>query len=159
VSWQELEAGAPELARLGRARLERAGLALLGTLRSDGSPRISPVEPHLAAGELLFSAMARTGKAGDLRRDRRCALHSLVTETEGREGELKLHGRAEPVDERLRDAAPEAWWVGRPPEDAEVYTLRLEQAFFLEWDTARGLMKIRRWSPGGGYDERERPYP
>jgi hypothetical protein len=44
-----MEAGAPELARLGMARLNSARVALLGTLRRDGSHRISPGECLLTA--------------------------------------------------------------------------------------------------------------
>ena len=41
MSWQALETDAPELAREGRARFEATGVALLGTIRVDGTPRIS----------------------------------------------------------------------------------------------------------------------
>ncbi len=37
--WQDVALGAPELARLGLARLDAARLALLGTLRRDGWQR------------------------------------------------------------------------------------------------------------------------
>jgi predicted pyridoxine 5'-phosphate oxidase superfamily flavin-nucleotide-binding protein len=61
------------------ARLNAARLALLGTLRHDGSPRISPVEPVIVGGQLLIGAMAWSAKAGDLRRDPRYVLRSAVT--------------------------------------------------------------------------------
>jgi hypothetical protein len=64
-SWAEVEAAAPEIARLGRQRLEEARLALLGTLRQDGSPRISPVEPFFSEGHLLFGAMSWSSKTSD----------------------------------------------------------------------------------------------
>ena len=86
VSWRDVELGAPELARLGMARLSSARVALLGTLRRDGSPRISPVEPHIAAGQLLIGAMAWSAKASDLRRDPRYVLHSVVTGPDSGEG-------------------------------------------------------------------------
>jgi Pyridoxamine 5'-phosphate oxidase len=95
MTWRDLEAGAPEIARLGAERLERVGLALLATLRNDGSPRINPVEPHIVDGQLVFAAMRRTTKARDLSRDPRCFLHSVVSDPDGSEGELKLSGRAE----------------------------------------------------------------
>ena len=79
LSWRDVELGAPEIARLGMARLASARMALLGTLRRDGSPRISPVEPYIAGGQLLIGAMAWSAKAGDLRRDPRYVLHSVVT--------------------------------------------------------------------------------
>ena len=79
MSWHELEASAPEIARLGKERLIHARVGLLGTLRKDGSPRISPVEPYLSHGHLLFGAMSWSLKTGDLLRDSRCVLHSAVT--------------------------------------------------------------------------------
>jgi Pyridoxamine 5'-phosphate oxidase len=74
-----MELAAPEIARLGMARLNSARVAMLGTLRRDGSPRISPIEPYFAQAQLLIGAMAWSAKAADLRRDPRSVLHSVVT--------------------------------------------------------------------------------
>ena len=52
---------------------------MLGTVRPDGSPRISPVEPYLVGGQLLIGAMAWSRKSADLHRDPRYVLHSVVT--------------------------------------------------------------------------------
>ena len=38
MNWRELQAGTPDLAALAREHFERAGMALVGTLRRDGSP-------------------------------------------------------------------------------------------------------------------------
>jgi hypothetical protein len=57
AGWRDLERGAPEIARLGMARLAAKRVAMLGTLRSDGSPRISPIEPHIVDGHVLVGAM------------------------------------------------------------------------------------------------------
>ncbi len=158
--WAQFERAAPEIARLGRSRLDTTGLGLLGSLRRDGSPRISPVEPHVADGHLLFAAMAWTAKARDLARDPRCVLHSVVSDPEGGDGELKLYGRAEAVGDReLRNAASGAWWATRPAGEARVFTLDVEQAAFVSWDVGRGIMTARRWSPERGLDVVERPYP
>src|SRR5690242_6697546 len=89
AGWRDLEQGAPEIARLGMARLAAVPVAMLGTVRPDGSPRISPVEPCLAGGQLLIGAMAWSRKAADLHRDPRHALHSVVTGPDTGEGELK----------------------------------------------------------------------
>src|SRR5512133_157653 len=62
--WRALEAAAPAIARLGKQRFDQTRVALLGTLRKDGSPRISPVEPCLTQGHLLFGAMSwSTGRS------------------------------------------------------------------------------------------------
>ena len=157
--WRDLEAVAPEIAQLGKERLERARVALLGTLRSDGWPRISPVEPYLTQGHLLFGAMSWSLKARDLRRDPRCVLHSAVTGPDNGEGELRVYGRAEPADEELRSSCPQGWWIGRPAESALVFSLAIEQAAFVSWDLECGEMTVRRWSPGRGYTETTRGYP
>jgi hypothetical protein len=157
--WRDVELGAPELARLGIARLAAARLALLGTLRRDGSPRISPIEPYLAEGQLLIGAMAWSAKVTDLRRDPRYALHSVVTGPDSGEGELKLYGPAAQAGQDLRAAAAGAWWLAWAPEKAAVFTLHIGQAMFIDWDTSRGLMTVHRWSPVPGYTVASRPYP
>jgi hypothetical protein len=157
--WRDVELGAPEIARQGMARLNAARLALLGTLRRDGSPRISPIEPFIAGGQLLIGAMTWSAKAGDLRRDPRYVLHSVVTGPDSGEGELKLHGTAGEAGQDLRAAAAGAWWLARAPEKAAVFTLHIGQAVFVSWDTERGLMTVHRWSPGSGYAVASRPYP
>ncbi len=60
LDWRDLELGAPEIARPGMGRLNAARIAMLGTLRSDGSPRISPIEPCIVNGRLLVGAMTCT---------------------------------------------------------------------------------------------------
>ena len=158
-NWRDVELGAPELARLGIARLTSARVALLGTLRRDGSPRISPIEPYLADGQLLIGAMAWTGKAIDLRRDPRYVLHSAVTGPDSGEGELKLYGPTAEAGPDLRAAAVGAWWLPWSPDKAAVFTLHISQAVFIDWDISHGLMTVHRWSPANGYTTASRPYP
>jgi hypothetical protein len=158
--WRDFEAAAPEIARLGKERLDQARVALLGTLRKDGSPRISPVEPFLTQGHLIFGAMSWSLKTRDLLRDPRCVLHSAISSPDSGEGELKLYGRATEVDDRrIRDGSPEAWWVERPSEAAVVFSLEIDQAAFIDWDLEHGEMRVRRWSPELGYQDATRSYP
>jgi hypothetical protein len=157
--WQDLELGAPKIARLGIARISSAGVALLGTLRADGSPRISPVEPYLAAGQLLVGAITWSRKASDLLRDPRYVLHSAVTGPDTGEGELKLYGSVAETGQDIRDVTADAWWSAWPPDKAVVFSLRIEQAVFVEWDTEHGLMTVHRWSPGADYSQTSRTYP
>lgn len=70
TSWKESEQQAPEFAEFGKARFQ-SGVAYLGTLRPDGSPRVHPVTPII--GEQLFLFMEPTSPKGkDLQRDPRC---------------------------------------------------------------------------------------
>jgi len=157
--WQDMARGAPELARLGLARLDAARLALLGTLRRDGSPRISPVEPLIAGGQLLIGAMTWSAKVADVRRDPRYVLHSVVSDPDNGAGELKLYGSAVVADPDLRASSDRGWWAAWPPDKAVVFCLSLAQAVFVEWDTGAGLMTVHRWSPGDGYAQSARTYP
>jgi hypothetical protein len=158
--WREFEAAAPELARLGKERLERTGVALLGTVTRDGSPRISPVEPFFYGGHLLLGLMGWSAKARDLRRDERFALHSSVSDPGGSEGEFKLYGRAiEVADEDVRAGPEAAWWPTRPREDAYVVSLDIARAVVQDWDVGRGEMLSWQWSAERGEARATRKYP
>jgi hypothetical protein len=142
AGWREVEQGAPEIAHLGLARLGAVPVAMLGTVRPDGSPRISPIEPYLVNGQILVGAMTWSKKASDLHRDPRNALHSVVTGADSGEGELKLHRSAVQGGPELRSAAVRAWWSQHPPEEAVVFSLRIATALFVEWDLGHGRMTV-----------------
>lgn len=67
---------------------------LVGTVRRDGSPRITPVEPFFWEAELWLMMGLDSWKAKDLMRDPRVLVHSIVTSPDGRAGEYKVRGRA-----------------------------------------------------------------
>jgi len=94
MRWDEFERACPEIGGLVRARLERDQLVMLGTIRRDGSPRVSPCECDFAAGRLFVSMMWRSRKALDLLRDPRIAVHSVTTNKDGTDGDVKVYGRA-----------------------------------------------------------------
>ncbi|MGH3020256.1 MAG: pyridoxamine 5'-phosphate oxidase family protein [Gaiellaceae bacterium] len=158
-AWSDFAAASPSLARRGRERLERAGVALLGTVRKGGAPRISPIEPVFTGDHLLIGVMPWSLKARDLVRDPRCVLHSAVGALDAGESEFKLYGRALEVDDELRDARADAWWASRPRGDARVLSLAVERAVLVEWDLGRGEMTLTRWSPGLGTSRVRREYP
>lgn len=161
MRWSEFESMCPELARIGQRRLEERYLCLVGTLRTDGWPRISPVEPFLVDGDLMMGMMKGSRKAADLRRDPRLVVHSIVTRWEADEGDIKLYGTAQPVTEpERRDALfrtiTEAHGWDGPPSFAQdpeypVYRVAIESAAYVQfegsswqdwaWDPRRGLRK------------------
>ncbi|PRX98876.1 pyridoxamine 5'-phosphate oxidase family protein [Allonocardiopsis opalescens] len=99
TSWHEFERAAPELAGTARARFDAfGGLALVATLRRDGSPRISGIEVTFAGGELWIGMMPGSRKAEDLRRDPRLALHSASSDPKIPDGDAKLSGLGVPVE-------------------------------------------------------------
>ena len=52
MNWSELERCQPRLADLGRRHLLNPGVVLVATIRRDGTPRLSPVEPFIMDGGL-----------------------------------------------------------------------------------------------------------
>jgi hypothetical protein len=134
-------------------------VAMLGTVRADGSPRISPIEPHVHAGELLIGAMVWSRKAADLRRNPRYVLHSLVTGPDTGEAEFKLYGSAVESNDALHRSVARAWWSGYPAEAALVFKLLVDAAVSVTWDTSAQLMMVDRWSIRRGYARYQRNYP
>ena len=129
VTWGEFATAEPELAAAGEAQFARTGLALVGTLRRDGWPRISPVEPFIVDGRLYLGMMWRSVKALDLLRDPRCVVHSTVSDRHGSEGEFKVYGRAVEVADlgergRFADAVFAA--IGFRPEEPEFHCFAIE---------------------------------
>jgi hypothetical protein len=156
LGWAAFEQVAPSMAAAGSDRFDRTGLVLVGTIRRDGTPRISPVEPLIAHGELWLGMMPRSTKALDLLRDPRVLVHSIVSDKDGSEGEFKLRGRAEEV----RDPADRARFetalrehIGWSPEgtDYHLFTVSIESAVLTTF--IGGEQVVTRWTAEDG--ERE----
>ncbi len=94
MKWGEFAQKEPELARLGQERLDRYGLVMLATLRKNGFPRISPVEPLFFSNQLYLGMTWKSRKALDLIRDPRCSIHNAVSDRHASDGEFKIYGRA-----------------------------------------------------------------
>jgi hypothetical protein len=156
MRWEEFAAACPELASLGEERLRARELGLLGTLRKNGYPRISPVEPEFVDGDLMLGMMWQSPKALDLLRDPRCVVHSVVSNREGTEGDFKLYAEAHDVQEpasrqRYRETIKAR--IDWEPEEPNYHLFALdvdsagfvvfgENRYGLAWDRQRGL---RRW--------------
>jgi hypothetical protein len=89
MHWSDIEHAQPRLAVLARERLIDPGVVLVATIRQDGTPRVSPVEPYVLDGDLWLSMMWQSTKARDLLRDPRVLVHSVITDRDGTEGELE----------------------------------------------------------------------
>lgn len=154
-TWGEFEAGAPELAAAAREQFERYGLALVGTLRKDGSPRISCVEPCIVDGRLYLGMMWRSRKAVDLLRDPRLVLHNAICTNRGDEVEISIHGRAVEVDDAevrraFADALERTTWDDLP---FHLFAVEIESAGLIKYERGEQLVKV--WPKG---TEVRRPY-
>jgi hypothetical protein len=119
MKWSQVERRQPRLADLGRQRLLDPGVVLVATIRRDGTPRLSPVEPFVMDGELWLSMLGQSTKAVDLIRDPRVLVHGVVTNRDGRDGEFKVRGSARNetdsgVQRRYAEAVSQA--LGWKPE-------------------------------------------
>ena len=152
MRWDAFAAAVPELAGLGEERLRAKELCLVGTLRKNGWPRISPVEPEFVDGELLLGMMWQSPKALDLLREPRLVVHSVVSNRDGKEGDFKLYGRAVDVQDPERRAAYRAAIKARidwePPEpNYHLFAVDIDSAGFVTFAGPRyGLA----WNPEGG---------
>ena len=125
---------------------------MLGTLRSDGSPRVSPCELDFAGGHLILGMMWQSRKALNLLRDPRCVLHTCTTDRMGTEGDAKIYGRAvdlqhPEIRQTYRETVRER--IGWAPDEPNfhAFAIDVKSAGFISfaelktvvaWDPARG---------------------
>ena len=151
MKWGEFTKAAPEIAKSAETLLDKTGVLILGSLRKDGSPRISPVEFVFVDGDLQLGMMPRSFKVLDLRRDPRCSIHSTVTDRMSTDGEFKAHGRAVDIqDPKIRKRYGETLYekIGWNPEgmDFGLFSIELETAAFFSTEGEKRFVK--RWRAG-----------
>ena len=154
TTWGDVGGAAPDLARAVEARFEATGLGFLATLRADGSPRLSGIEPFFWDGELWLGMMPGSLKAADAVRDPRVALHAATVDKEVKDGDAKVAGRLVPVTSTERHAAMSAAFLERTGYDPgsfgdfPLFTLDVTEAVFTR--PADGALVIEWWTPEGG---------
>ena len=156
MRWDRFEAACPEIAHLARERFAKDEVILIGTLRADGSPRISPNEVDFVGAHLMVSMMWRSKKALDLLRDARCVVHSVPLTRMNPGGDVKLYGQVIDVqDPDLRAAYRDEIrrrldWAPDEP-DYHLFSLDVTSAGYavfgegshaLAWDPERGLRRL-----------------
>ena len=125
------------------------GLVLVGTLRANGWPQISPVEPLVVGDELYLGMMWRSRKAVDLLSDPRCVVHTTVSDTTRTQGDVKVYGHAREVvatEERERyGVALDAAIGWRPEGDFHLFAIDVtEVGYFAVVDDGHD---VRTWHP------------
>ena len=153
MRWSELESRQPKLAELGRRRLVEPGVVLVATIRRDGTPRLSPVEPYLMDGDLWLSMLWQSTKARDLAHDPRLLVHNIVTSRDGREGEFKVRGRAVETDDpsvqrRYAEAVAESLGWSPEPGRFHLFAVDVDDITVIRYDDATGDQYVARWPAG-----------
>jgi hypothetical protein len=158
ASWDEVARAEPELAAAVQARFDAHRHKVLGTLRADGSPRLSGIEVTFKEGELWLGMMPDSRKALDLRRDPRLALHSATVDPELLEGDARISGRAVEVtgagamtalvegDARHEDGAPAG----------HVFSVDVTELMLIRIGDPADHLVIQSWHEGRGVERVER---
>lgn len=153
MHWSQLESSQPRLAELGRRRLINPGVVLVATIRRDGTPRISPIEPLVMDGALWLCMMWHSTKATDLLRDPRVLVHSVITNRDGTEGEFKIRGVARVEDDpatQRRHAQAAAKDLGWSPEPGRfhLFTVDIDHVTVIRYNPESGDQHVATWPPG-----------
>ncbi|MFI4971313.1 MAG: pyridoxamine 5'-phosphate oxidase family protein [Hyphomicrobiales bacterium] len=140
------------------ARLEATGIVLLGTIRADGWPRISPCEAYIVDGDLMLGMMWQSHKALDLLRDPRLTIATPQADREPVHGDLKLYGSVfdvpDPDRRRQYGDTLEAAIKWRPSEPYHLFAVDIERAGFISFGEQRRLL---RWSRESGIEVLRHP--
>jgi len=130
------------MAEFGLKRIEYH-VMYLATVRRNGYPRVHPFTPFVSSGHLFAFMEPNSPKGLDLQRNGYYAMHSLVTDMNGTNGEFSITGQAElVVDANLRDLAVR----GCPytPKDRYIcFEFRLQQCLVNNY--VEGIPNIRKW--------------
>lgn len=155
MKWSEMAARQPALGTIAREKLIDPGVLLVGTVRRDGSARISGVEPLVMDGDLWLSMMQTSAKALDLARDPRIVVHSIITGPEAAP-EVKVRGTVRPepsprVQRRYAEAvaATKTWEpvVGK----FTLFTVDIDDVTYIGFDPGTGDQHVARWPAGQEY--------
>ncbi|WP_406238191.1 pyridoxamine 5'-phosphate oxidase family protein [Nocardia sp. NBC_01009] len=155
TTWSQFIEEAPQIAAVFARRHKATGnLCMLGTLRSDGFPRISPVEPIIFEDMLTIVGMPDTTKFKDLERDPRFCLHTATVDTKVGDGDAKLFGTV--TD--LRDKEVHARFAQRLFDDSgfDIRGQEFDHFFVADLTSASTVavvddhLDITIWKPGQG---------
>jgi hypothetical protein len=145
--WAEFGRADEALAAFGLERM-KGRIVYQATLRLDGSPRVHPVSPWIAAGLLCVSFRATSPKVREVARDARYALHTAQPWEDhlGEYGEFMARGWLEQISPSHPAVTARP---GNTPYDLVHYACSIEEAVATEYTDAE-LPTYRRWrSPSG----------
>jgi hypothetical protein len=155
MRWSEISARQPALGAVAGRLLIEPGVLLAGTIRRDGTARISGVEPLVLDGDLWLSMMSGSAKTRDLDRDPRIALNSVIT-SPSPPAEIKVRGTARTVteqDRHERHAAAVREQIGWQPVAGQftLFIVEVADVTYIGSEPGTGAQHVARWPPGEEY--------
>ena len=160
ATFADVEGVEPDLADRVRAILSSTINAVLGTIRRDGSPRLSGADAYFHDAQLCIWSMPRARKGQDLRRDPRVAVHSIPWDSRRLrngaayvgEADAKVSGTAVLVSDAGALAAFRSWLESErgvePPGDWDLFTIDIDSITVISVDD--GQLLVDRWSTTEG---------
>lgn len=141
ASWHEVAEDAPELAETVRGRFAANRHHVIGTVRADGSPRLSGTEVDIGPEHVRLGFMVDSQKLKDVARDPRVEIHSAPLDPDLRDGDARIRGRV--VYEGPTEGPKGSQFV------VEIDAVSLvevdgEELVLTVWTPAGGLRQIRR---------------
>ncbi|MEQ8718307.1 MAG: hypothetical protein RIE08_11925 [Acidimicrobiales bacterium] len=133
--WSNVASSAPEFAASVAARFGANLHHLLGTIRADGSPRISGTEVTIGS-DVGLGMMPDSRKLADVGRDPRVEIHSAPLEEDLAAGDAKIGGRLVAA--------------GAPPKGApgSMFVVDIERVSLVQVDGDELVVSV--WHPGSG---------
>ncbi len=144
ADWNQFEEEAPVLANAIRERIEAHKHLVLGTLRANGTPRLSGIEAFLIGENLWIGSMPGTVKARDLIHDPRMSLHTAPLDITLSEGDAKITGTAIEASMETKE-----WFrdqVDVPPGPFHLFCIDIQEAAYVTLDGSQ--LVISSWKPG-----------
>jgi hypothetical protein len=155
MRWSEISARQPALGAIADRLLIEPGVLLVGTIRRDGTARISGVEPLVLDDELWLSMMSGSAKRRDLGRDPRVVLNSVIT-SPSPPAEIKIRGTAGAVTERDRQeryAAAVRHQLGWQPVVGQftLFIIDVADVTYIGSEPGTGAQHVAYWPSGEEY--------
>lgn len=141
--WADVAANAPELAKTVQRQFESHLHHVIGTVRSDGAPRLSGTEVTFHGDDLTVGMMPGSQKLADVQRDPRVEIHSAPVDIELGVGDAKVAGRLVEIPPPDEDQPPGNFFR----LDVELVSLvRVEsdELVLTSWRPDRGVRQNRR---------------
>ena len=155
VSWADFEKADPALAQRVLQRLESHRHAILATLQTDGSPRLSGMEVPVRSGHLWLAMMPGSRKVADLSRDPRFSIHSAPDAEHLPSGDARIDGTAVAAD-----AAQTGEFVAQhrhPIGDPSMMVLHVAMICRVVLvRVSQDRLVIESWTPDGGRSTQHR---
>lgn len=158
ATWNDVATIAPDLVERARALFGSTTNSVLATIRADGTPRVSGIDPWFTAGEMYLGFMPGSRKLADLQRDPRLAVHGIPWESrkvrddaaDPGAGDAKLTGTAVTLDPASLADVKAAFEAERGFEMPEGDMFRVDLASLVLISVEDEELVVDRWTEAGG---------